>query len=192
MLQEQGVERVVLCLGHLGEQIQELIGDGHAVGLCVRYSLDGARPLGTGGALSQALPLLGKEFFALYGDAFPSVSMAQLLASYRSARCRAMMSVAPNANRWDRSNVSLRDGRLLAYCKRSPQPGMEHIDAGLSLLSSAVFADRPRGVAFDLADVFEDLSTRGQLAAFEFADRIYEIGSVQGVHDAEQFLSRRR
>src|SRR5882672_2265132 len=58
-LHGQGISGVVVCIGHLGELIQAVIGDGRAFGLTVHYSTDGASPLGTGGALRRALPLLG-------------------------------------------------------------------------------------------------------------------------------------
>src|SRR5260221_1455348 len=69
-LRGQGISRVVVCIGHLGKQIQVVIGDGRAFGLTIHYSADGAIPLGTGGALKRALPLLGERFFVLYGDSY--------------------------------------------------------------------------------------------------------------------------
>ena len=50
LLRENGVRRVVLCLGYLGEQIEQYLGDGAAFGMELRYSHDGDRLLGTGGA----------------------------------------------------------------------------------------------------------------------------------------------
>ncbi len=62
-LREQGLKKVILCIGYLGEMIQEVVGNGENFGLSVNYSLDGSVLLGTGGALKQALPLLVDEFF---------------------------------------------------------------------------------------------------------------------------------
>ena len=59
LLAQQGVTDVVLCVGHLGEQIQAAVGDGSGFGVTVRYSFDGDTLLGTGGALKRALPMLG-------------------------------------------------------------------------------------------------------------------------------------
>src|SRR5512134_984993 len=58
-LHGQGVARVVVCSGYLGDQIEAAVGDGRAFGLDIRHSIDGPVLLGTGGALKQALPLLG-------------------------------------------------------------------------------------------------------------------------------------
>jgi len=67
-LSSQGVRRVVLCLGHLGEQVVEAVGNGLAFGLEVAYSFDGPELRGTAGAIKRALPFLGRAFFVLYGD----------------------------------------------------------------------------------------------------------------------------
>src|SRR5271163_370338 len=76
LLQAENVKNVVLCVGHLGEMIQAHIGDGKRFGLSVSYSFDGERLLGTGGALRRALPLLGHDFFVLYGDSYLDISYA--------------------------------------------------------------------------------------------------------------------
>src|ERR1700691_1134860 len=68
LLKNQGVTRVVLCVGHFGDQIRAAVGDGRSLGLAISYSFDGTELLGTGGALKQALPFLGDNFFALNGD----------------------------------------------------------------------------------------------------------------------------
>jgi len=192
MLRGQGVERVVLCVGHLGEQVRASVGDGAIPGLTVSYSFDGRELLGTAGALKQALPLLGDEFFVLNGDSYLPCSLAATQHAYRAARRPALMTVLRNDNRWDRSNVLYRDGELLDYDKRTPREDMRHIDYGLAVLSQAVFAPYRAARVLDLADLLRDLSRSGQLAAFEVSERFYEIGSPEGLRDAELFLSHRQ
>jgi N-acetyl-alpha-D-muramate 1-phosphate uridylyltransferase len=69
---------------------------------------------------------------------------------------------------------------------------MAHVDFGLSVLSSAVFAPYAAAKVIDLADICRDLSRSGLLAAFEVSERFHEIGSLQGIADTEEFLSRKR
>ena len=192
LLHRQGVGRVVLCLGHLGAQIRLALGTRADWGLEISYSFDGAELLGTGGALKQALPLLGAEFFVLNGDSYLPCSLAAMQSAYWRARRPALMTVLRNDNRLDRSNVLFENGVLLAYDKRAPQPSMSHIDFGLSVVSRGVFAEYADTAVIDLADIFRQLSLGGQLAAFEVTERFYEIGSPQGLRDTEEFLARRR
>ncbi len=63
---------------------------------------------------------------------------------------------------------------------------MRHIDVGLSVLSGDVIADEvPVGEACDLGCVFHRLSRAGRLMGYEAAERIYEIGSPQGLAEPE-------
>ena len=192
MLRMQGIERVVLCVGYLGEQIRAEVGAAALHGLTISFCFDGSELLGTGGALKQALPLLGEELFVLNGDSYLRCSLAEVQAAYRTAGRPALMTVLRNDNRWDRSNVLFRDGRLLAYDKRATRSDMSHIDFGLSVLSSAVFTRYARESIIDLSDVFRDLAQRGELAALEVSQRFYEIGSPHGLRETEEFLSRGR
>jgi len=191
LLRDQGIQRVVLCVGHCGEQIAAVVGDGRNFGLTIEYSFDGTRLLGTGGALRHALPGLGTEFFVVYGDSYLPCRFAQVEAAYRAARRPALMVILKNSNRWDRSNVALRYDGTIHYNKRCPTADMQYIDAGLSILSAQVLDSYPLGPNFDLADVLADLGGRGQLAALEVAERFYEIGSPQGLADTTRFFAGR-
>src|SRR3954454_25043867 len=77
-LRGQGVRRVVMCVGFLGEQIEAVVGDGSATGLSVSYSQDWPNLMGTGGALKQVLPLLDSQFLVLYGDSYLPIDFASV------------------------------------------------------------------------------------------------------------------
>ena len=187
-LQAQGFRRVVLCTGYLGEMIKEVVGDGTRFGLKVSYSNDGPVLLGTGGALKQALSLLGDQFFVLYGDSFLPVDFEPIERSFVDSKKAALMTVFKNSDRWDKSNVFFRHGELLEYNKHAPRPEMAYIDYGLSVLTSRVLETYPIGQAFDLADVYHELSLKGQLAGYLVRERFYEIGSHQGLKEAEDYF----
>jgi N-acetyl-alpha-D-muramate 1-phosphate uridylyltransferase len=189
LLAQQGITDVVLCIGHLGEQIRAAVDEGAASGLTVRYSCDGDVLLGTGGALRRALPMLGPSFFVLYGDSYPPCSFAAVQAAYELRGAPALMTVLRNEDRWDRSNVLFRDGRIVEYNKRAPRPGMAHVDFGLGILASRVLETCSNGAVFDLADVYQALATRGELGAYEVGERFYEIGSVAGIEATERYLA---
>ena len=117
-LRKQGVTSVVLCIGYLGEMIQEIVGDGSRWNLQVRYSRDGSVLLGTGGALKQALPMLGEQFFILYGDSYLPIDFAKVQTAYIDSGQLGLMTVLRNQNLWDRSNVEFENGQLIEYNKK--------------------------------------------------------------------------
>jgi NDP-sugar pyrophosphorylase family protein len=190
-LHNQGVRRVVLCAGYRGEQIASLVEDGSRYGVCVEYVFDGARLLGTGGALRRALPKLGEAFFILYGDSFLPVDFSEVQQAYLGSGKPALMTVLENRDRWDKSNVHFERGLIVEYNKRDPRPEMAHIDYGLSVISTGILAPYAEGQVFDLADVYHRLSVKGDLAGFEVHERFYEMGSPEGLAQTEAYLQTR-
>lgn len=188
-LKAQGVSKVVLCLGFLGEQVEVSVGDGSRFGLAVEYSYDGPKLLGTGGALKRALPYLGDRFFVLYGDSFLPCDLVAVQRAFTESGKPALMTVMRNDDRWDKSNVLFRDGRVHEYNKRAPRSEMAYIDYGLGVLCSDVLVSQSSGDVFDLASVYHELSLAGRLAGFEVHERFYEIGSPEGLKDAENYFA---
>jgi len=187
-LRKEGIERAVLCVGYLGERIEEVIGDGRQFGLKVTYSYDGRRLLGTGGALRRALPLLGETFFVLYGDSFLTCHLAVVEAAFLKAEKLAMMTVFENKGRWDTSNVVFQNGKIVLYDKKDLSSEMRYIDYGLGVLTASVLRRYSEGEPFDLATVYTDLLKRGELAGLEVRERFYEIGSFSGLKETEELF----
>ncbi len=187
LLQREGVERVVLCVGFLGEMIEATIGDGARFGLSVSYSFDGERLLGTGGALRRALPMLGEQFFVLYGDSYLDIAYAPVQAAYRNIGKPALMTVFRNEGRWDTSNVLFDGESVVRYDKRNPSTGMKFIDYGLGILESDVLR-AAREETFDLSDLYADLAREGRLAGYEATTRFYEIGTPSGLAETDGHL----
>jgi NDP-sugar pyrophosphorylase family protein len=191
LLHRSGIRRVVLCLGYLGEQVQHHLGDGRDRGLELRYSFDGPRLLGTGGALRQALPLLGEVFWVLYGDSYLEIDYPAILADFLARGVLGLMTVVRNDDHWDRSNVVFRNGRLLWYSKRARSPEMTHIDYGASLLRRQALERVPADQPSDLADLYSELVAQGNMVGHEVSERFYEIGSPSGLAETEAYLAER-
>ena len=187
-LRDQGVSRVVLCTGYRSTQIEQIVGDGSQFGVAVEYSDDGTTLLGTGGALVKALPMLGPEFFVLYGDSFLPVSFATVEQAYYASDRPGLMTVYRNEGEWDTSNVVFNNGQVLEYNKTKPRHDMAYIDYGLGVLSKSVVEHYCQEKVFDLANVYEALANAQQLAGFEVFERFYEIGSPDGLAQTEEYL----
>ena len=188
MLAAEGVREVVICCGHMEEQLRAYAGDGSEWGLRVRYSADGALPLGTGGALRRALPMLGEQFLVMYGDSYLPTPFAPVWRAFLDSEREGLMTVYPNADQWDTSNVEFVNGQIRNYSKTAKTPAMRHIDYGLSCFRADAFHEWPEGSRFDLADVMEALLRREQLAGFAVTQRFYEIGSHIGHAETDALL----
>jgi D-sedoheptulose 7-phosphate isomerase len=190
-LKGQGITSVVLCIGYLGEMIQERIGAGAGFGVRVNYSFDGPKLLGTGGAIKAALPLLGESFYILYGDSYLPINFNSVKNAYLNSKKLGLMAVLKNNNQWDKSNVVFQNNCLIEYNKEVINPNMTYIDYGLGILSAQVFRDYAGSDSFDLSKVYNQLSHKSQLYGYEVFERFYEIGSHQGILETEKYLTSR-
>jgi NDP-sugar pyrophosphorylase family protein len=186
----QGLRRVLLCLGHLGEQVVAAAGDGSAFGLEVAYAFDGPRLLGTAGAIRQALDRLPESFFVLYGDSYLECNYAVVQHAFQAAGKLALMTVFANHERWDTSNVEFNEGRIRAHDKVNRNSRMRHIDYGLGVFNRRAFDAVTKGEAFDLTQVYQAMLERDQLAALEVFDRFYETGSHAGLEETRRHLAK--
>ena len=189
LLKAHGVQRVVLCVGHLGEMIQQVVREGQDFGVEVDYSFDGTALLGTAGALKNALPKLGNSFLVLYGDSYLVCDYAAVAREFLRAGKLALMTVFKNEGQWDTSNVEYQAGRILAYSKKNRTPRMQYIDYGLGAFSAQAFARVPTGQASDLTELYARILEEGQLGGMEIQQRFYEIGSPAGLEETARFLA---
>ena len=74
-----GVHDVVINTSWLAEQFPRVLGDGSRWGLRLHYAYEGTVPLETGGALWNAMSLLGDDvFIAVNGDTWTDYDFARL------------------------------------------------------------------------------------------------------------------
>ena len=190
LLKKNGLTKIVLCVGYLGDMIVGQYGDGAKWGVKIEYSFDGEKLLGTGGALIRALPKLGDAFYVLYGDSYLPIDFQAVGRAFLASGKLGLMTVFENRGAYDASNVWFEDGRIKLYDKKNKVPQMKHIDYGLGVFRAAAFAGCPRGAVVDLATVQTDLVRRGQLAGCEMKERFYEIGSHAGLEELDRLLRR--
>jgi NDP-sugar pyrophosphorylase family protein len=188
LLRKNGLTKIVLCVGYLGEKIVEQYGDGSAWGMHIDYSFDGEKLLGTGGALIRALPKLGDAFYVLYGDSYLTIDYRTIGRAFLESDKLGLMTVFENREAYDESNVWFENNNIRFYSKKEKLPQMRHIDYGLGLFRAGAFGGLPREEVVDLATVQTDLVRRGELAGYVMKDRFYEIGSHAGLNELDVLL----
>jgi len=179
-----GFDDVVLCVAHLGEQIEAHVGAGERFGVRVRYSNEGPTLLGTAGALRVALPMLDPTFLVTYGDSYLPFDYGEPLRVLRAHDdCDGVMSVFLNGGRWDSSNVVVdpTGTRVARYEKGKNDPAFDHIDYGAIALRRTVIEPLSAGERHGLEAIHEALARAGRMRAVVAKERFYEIGSPEGL-----------
>ncbi len=186
LLARHGVTRVVMCVGYLGEMIEEVIGPA-LYGVEVTYSYDSPGLDGTLGAIRKALPLLGPRFLVLYGDTFLRLDYQDFADRWEMSGLPAAMTVLRNDNHWETSNAVFEAGRVTRYDKAHRSRDMAWVDYGLGGMTAAVidFAGQETN---DLSDLYAALAARSLLFGFEATERFFEIGRTESIRETEDFL----
>jgi NDP-sugar pyrophosphorylase family protein len=190
LLAAAGVHRVVMCVGYLGELIEETLGP-EQCGIALSYSHDGPELAGTLGAIRRAAPLLGERFLTLYGDTYLRIDYQAFDASWRSSGLPAAMTVLRNKGQWETSNAVYAEGLVTQYDKKIHHREMEWIDYGLGGLTTDALA-LVSSQCRDLADLYRVLADRHLLHGFEAINRFYDIGTPGARQETEEFLLRER
>ena len=186
LIASYGAREVVICVGHLGEMIEQEMGSTR-FGLEIRYSYDGPRLDGTLGAIRRARPFLQDRFLVLYGDTYLRIDYCAFAEAWLNSGLAAGMTVLHNKNSWDHSNVVYADGRVLRYEKGVDDPEMEWIDYGLGGLRCDAL-DVVGVDEHDLASLYRELSRRSQLFGYEASERFFEIGTPESLAETTAFL----
>jgi NDP-sugar pyrophosphorylase family protein len=196
LLSRAGIERALLLVAYLGQQIQEYFGDGAKFGCKVSYSFE-TSPLGTGGALKNAKRQLQDRFVLVNGDTYLAIDYRALVKQLAEVNCSALIvayekpatisreipaSILPN-NLGVSSN-----GLVSAYRKRNPE-GLSHIDAGVIVLKKEILAGLRAGQKCSLEEeVYPSLIERGEMRAWVTREPFYDMGSPAGLAALEEKL----
>lgn len=192
LMKWQGLKNFIFCIGYRGEAIKSFFSDGHNLGVNIKYSYDGKKLFGTGGALRSALLLLKKDFILIYGDTYMDIDYSELLYAYhkvlREENKKGLMAVFKNKNRYDKSNVLFQNNRLLKYDKKNNSADMEYIDYGTSILNRSVIEKTPKNKYVDLADIYKDLIRCNLMSGYEVRNRFYDIGTPSSLNEFKKFI----
>jgi len=188
ILKKNDVKRVVICLGYLGEMIQDYIHTQDSLGLEIEFSFEGPNLLGTAGAIKKACALLEKNFAVMYGDSYLTEDFRPAAKTFAQSDKKALMTVLKNEGRWGPSNILFSDEQIITYDKNDHVTPMKHIDYGFLFFKKQAFERIADDQVYDLAILCQELIKEHQMAAYEVHQRFYEIGSVEGLQETRSYL----
>lgn len=99
-LKENGVDNIIIIVGHLGDVIQNYFGDGVDFGVKIDYFVE-ETPLGTAGALTIIKERLENSFFLVFGDLFINISYSRFLSFHQDYNALITLFAHPNSHPYD-------------------------------------------------------------------------------------------
>jgi len=186
-LKKHQVKDIVLCVGHLSEKIETYFGNGKKFDVNIQYSHDGDKPLGPIGALKKAELLLNDVFFTMYGDSYVFVDYKKVYNHFIKQDKLAMMTVYYNHNKHDKSNLIVKNGKVIQYSGTKTKD-MTYIDYGVNIYKKKTLDIIPKNTFFSTKDLYTNLAKQNQLLAFEIKKRFYHIGNLESLEEFRNYI----
>lgn len=177
-LSRAGFCDIVINHAHLGEQLEEVLGDGSLYGVRISYSAEG-KALETGGGIFNALPLLGDApFLVINGDIWCDYPYASLR---ECAVEQAHLVLVDNPPQHPQGDFVLTQG-------------MVHDDDGERLTFSGIGVYHPslfagcEGGAFPLAPLLRRAMAAGAVSGEHYRGRWFDIGTPERLLQLDRLL----
>lgn len=186
LLAAQDFRRMLLLTGYLGEQVSDHFGDGSRFGTAIEYCREPA-PLGTAGAIHNALARLDSSFLLLYGDSYLPIDYRLVAGAFARSPRLGLMVVYENRleDTGVPNNVAIdAAGRVVRYEKGSGDASLRYVEAGVLCFRREVFSGLPAGESVSLEqDIFPALCRQGELGAYVTRQRFFDIGTAERLQE---------
>ena len=183
-LKNNGIKNVLLSSCYLSKKIETYVKKNINF-IKIKIVNDG-KPLGTGGAIRKSIKFMKQNFFIIYGDSYLNFRLTKLIKN----KDLATMAIFKNKNLYDRSNIRLKNGNKIEYCRNIENKELQFIDYGVSYVDKSIFVNIKKNKRFELAELFEKISQKNMLSKYVVKKRFYEIGSYNGINDFKNYLKK--
>jgi len=186
-LKKYGVKEFILSVGYLKEKFLEELGSGRKLGVSIAYVVED-EPLGTGGGLKNAKPLLEREshFYVVNGDILTDIDPTRLFSRF-DEDILGVVALVPLPSPY--GVVKVGEGSKVLEFEEKPMLRDYWINAGLYLFKPQILEHLP-----DTGDLerttFPKLAREGVLKAFKYENVGFwkSIDTVKDVEEAEKIL----
>ena len=188
-LVEMGVDRAVVLVGELGDQVENYVRRRWSGALSIDFAHDGNVLLGTGGSIAKVRQHLDEAFWVTYGDSYVKSNLVAAEHRARSIEMAAILTVWRNRDSIELSNTTVVDERVVRYTKATNPSTHEWIDYGLIYLPRDAFSSLPTDTPTDLGSVIQALIDQEQMMAWEVSERFWDVGSPEALAATESHFS---
>ncbi len=193
-LKANGIDDIIMVIGHLGEVVRAYFADGAKWGLNIRYFVE-EEPMGTAGALPQMQELLADEFILLFGDLLLDVDLARMAAFHKEKQALATLFVHPNSHPFDSDLIITDDNDKVTgfdskHNDRSSYWYANCVNAGLYIMDRKILEHIPKQTKADLEkEVLSPLCEQNaQIYAYSSPEYVKDVGTVERIRVAESEL----
>ncbi len=193
MLKERGFDHFVICSSYKSEVIRDYFGNGKKFGVKIDHSVE-ASPLGTAGAIKNALFYLQPSFFVINGDTYLDIDYAMIEQNFQMVDKPAMMVLYEGDEITERvDNVEIDGSGVVTAFNKGQDANSKYGWAGVLLLRKRFVENwlgRSRLMLED--DIFPKLIKDKDMGSCVINEKYYDIGTMDKLRDFERYLRGRK
>jgi MurNAc alpha-1-phosphate uridylyltransferase len=183
-LAKAGFKEIVINHAHLGEQLEQALGDGGQWGMHIQYSPEKIA-LETAGGIANALPLLGAEpFLVVNGDTFTEIDFG-VLTNALQANNHTHLVLVNNPPQHPNGDFAIEAGRL----KNTGEKMLTF--SGVGVYHPDLFASVTRGEPAKLAPLLRQAIAENQATAEYYQGVWHDIGTPERLNMLDEELKLR-
>ncbi len=181
-LRAAGFGHIVINHAHLGQKIEEALGNGAALGVSIEYSRE-ISALETAGGIATALPLIGEDVFPVVnGDIYCEFDFRRLagpLARLAQGHDHAYLVLVDNPPHHPKGDFVLDGSRVVnADMPLTPHPSRLTF-SGIGVYHRALFEHTVPGEKAPLAPLLRLAIDAGRVGGEYFAGRWVDVGTPE-------------
>jgi histidinol-phosphate phosphatase family protein len=186
-VRDQGISKILLMTGYLGEQIQEYFGDGKKWNVDIQYSY-GPVEWDTGRRLYEAQPKLEDRFMIMYSDNYVQVNLKNLITFHEeSGKCLSFI-----VQKKENANIRLRiDGTVEAYDKTRSTENLKYVELGFMVTDKRIFKYYQK-VDVSFSDILFKLVSSRQIGGMIVKDAYYSISDPERLEYTREYLKPKK
>lgn len=179
-LKSQGIKTAIVLVGHEAEQIIQQYSRHPIEGLKIQFVRE-VTPMGTGGALKNALAHLPDSFFLVNGDSFLPVELEPISAEFEQGDGDLLIVVLDPCDGVPvPPNIQHSRGKIVLYKKDAPKSeGLRAVDAGLYIFKKDVLTASPQETQYDLSVYLQAAIAQNRALAFITRQIFFDIGTPE-------------
>ena len=186
-LVSQCFQRIILAIGHLGEQIEAHVEQRRDVEYLISRE---EQPLGTGGAIRHALSLMQSEnVLVMNGDSHIAFSIKELLEFHKTKRAEVTVLLSSATQGTDYGNVELENNeRVVTFHEKPTKSFSSLINAGVYLIESTLIQQQLAGPASIEKEWLPRWAEETRVFGIVTSNPVYDIGTLERFQIAQQHL----
>jgi mannose-1-phosphate guanylyltransferase/phosphomannomutase len=170
LLKQHGITDIIFSTGYLHEQIEEYFESGLKFGVNIQYKEDGAKPLGTGGAIANCVDLIESEnVLVLNGDILTNINLSNMIELHTRTLVPMTMALTPVINPEQFGVAKVNRGKIIDFIEK-PEDGRvcgNLINAGIYIINRDVIQySIPNEFCMIEKDVFPKFANASLLNAY--------------------------